>query len=391
MSEPDPHPAAGRLAAYQAGHLSAADVLAVSDHLAGCAPCRAALAALRGQTPPPARAPDFPPVLPDAPPDYEEMAALLDGTLDAAQSADTRTRLAGSPHAAAEFADLQRFRDECAARPAAIHSAGRGNAPAPGKVVAFPRPHRASFGFLAAAAVVLLAAGWWLFIAPTSRQAASLWAEADLSGLPEDLRRGVEQAARTGTVEAPPVPAELRPPSETLAGTAPAPAALRQIAPVGIIVREQQPTLRWTPCEGAAGYVVYLVDTAGNAPMVRAELPGAQTGWSPAAPLGRGTVYEWQVEARRGGEIIGRAPRPPAPESRFQVLDEPRAAELARLEGQYRQNPLVLGIVYTRMGLDEAAAAQFAELARKYPRSAEARRLSQESRGRVQGGMTNDE
>ncbi len=383
MSEPFSHPTAARLAGYRAGRLSAADVLAVSDHLAGCAACRAALAAQNGTAEGSAREPDFLPLPGDAPPDYDEMAALLDGTFDEAQSAAVRARLAASPEAAAEFADLRRFRDECAAQPATVYDAGPERARAPGKLVAFPRPRRATLALLAAAAVVLVTAGWWLSTLKTSDDTRSLWAAADLSGLPGDLRRSVEQAAQTGTVEAPAPPSELRPPAETLAGTSPTPTALRQIAPVGTIVREQQPVLRWMACEGATEYVVYLVDTAAGAPVVRREVPGAQTGWSPAAPLTRGTLYEWQVEARRGGKIIDRAPRPPAPESRFLVLDETRAAELARVENQYRQNPLVLGTVYTKMGLQEEAAGQFAELARKYPQSAAARHLSRESRDRA--------
>ena len=314
------------------------------------------------------------------------MAALLDGTLDASQGAEVQARVAASPLAAAEFADLQRFRDETTALPPTLHGPGssvsqaRLEMPTPGKITEFPARRWAQLIALAAAAVLLLSVGWWAEEAGKSlRGAVPLWADADLSGLPVDLRHRVERAARTGTLEPAALPADLRPVPGTLAGDAPDPATLRQLAPVGQVVRETEPTLRWTPLDGATGYVVYVAANDGGS-VVRQELPGSATTWAPPAPLTRGATYEWQVEACQNGKVLDRAPRPPAPEARFQVLAGPPAAELDQLEKRYARYPLILGTAYERVGLEEEALRQFGVLARQHPNSPAAKRLLQAAR-----------
>ena len=375
MSVPESHPADAALADYVARRLPPSEVLTVSDHLAGCAACREALARLR-----PAESVGAADFLPDpdaanGAPGYEEMAALLDGTLSPEQADDTRARLAASPGAAAEFDDLQAFRDEVAARPAAVHGPAparrAAQSPAPGNVVVFPGWARFA---LAAAAVVLLNVGWWHFAAKPGG-GTPLLAGADLAALPLDLRRSVEQAARTGTVNEPASPPTLHPPAGTLAGDAPTPGTLKQVSPVGVPVRETRPRLRWQGRGDATGYVVYLREANDAEPLIRQELPANRTDWPPPAPLTRGKVYEWQVEARRGDEVIERAPRPPAPETYFEVIDAARAAELDNAERAAHGNALVLGTAYARAGLRDEAAAQFRELAREHPKSSVAERL----------------
>ena len=386
MSIPSIHPAPEVLADYHAGRLPVAERLVVSDHLEDCPACRALLGASAERLEKPTDMFDLPTILPDTPPGYDEMAALLDGTLNEAQRTESRARMAAWPEAAAEFADLERFRNEARSLPARLHGPdsrqiGQSNTVAPtlGKVIAFPRRWPT---LAAAAAVILLLAGGWLAFGVRRHSSTPLWADADLSGLPEDLRHSVEQAAQTGKVAPLPLSPDLRPAAGTLTGATPATADFGQITPVGIIVREQRPTLRWTAHAGATSYRIYLAEVSGDAPLVRDEVAAPQTEWTPPTPLVRGAIYEWQVEARRGGEIIDRAPRPPAPETRFQVLDQARADELARVEAGYRQNPLVLGTEYSRLGLDEAAVAQFMELAQRFPGSAVAQNLLWKSRDR---------
>ena len=55
--------------------------------------------------------------------------------------------------------------------------------------------------------------------------------------------------------------------------------------------------------------------------------------WQAADPLSRGEIYIWQVTAIRRGEEIN-SPVPPAPEARFRVLTQDRAALLAQVEKQ---------------------------------------------------------
>ena len=386
MSTPSTHPDARRLAAYRAGHLPAAEALGVSDHLADCPACRSALPASRSAATLEAKM-DLPTVLPDAPPTYEEMAALLDGTLDASQSAAMRARIAASPEGTAAFAGLQSFRNEIAALPPKWHGPAQPSVaaglpatkplPNPGGLVPFPSLRRAPL--LAAAAIVLFVAAWWLATGTRPTKAPPLWAEADLSLLPGDLRQGVERAAQSGTVDVPPLLAELSPPPGTLAGSSPLPTTLRQIAPVAVVVREDRPALRWTAVEDASSYVVYLMDSEENTPLLRQEVPGGTTLWTPPVPLARGVTFKWQVEARRGEEVLSRAPRPPAPETLFRVLDQQHDSELAGVERLYPRNPLILGTAYAQAGLVRAAGRQFEELARRYPKSGAAERLHQET------------
>ena len=125
------------------------------------------------------------------------------------------------------------------------------------------------------------------------------------------------------------------------------------------------------------GYVVYLVEVGSDARRATSQfLPAGRTDWPPSAPLRRGVMYEWQIEARRGDEVIDRAPRPPAPEGRFQVLGAAEAAGLDQVERLAHGNGLILGAAYARAGLREAASAQFRALAQEHPKSAEARRLA---------------
>ena len=212
-------------------------------------------------------------------------------------------------------------------------------------------------------------------------EAPPLWADADLSLLPGDLRQSVEHAARTGTLDKPPILAELNSAPGTLAGSVPTPTALRQTSPVGVVVREDRPALQWTAVKDATGYAVYLQDDEERTPLLRQEVVGGTTTWTPPAPLARGTIYQWQVEALRGSEVLARAPRRPEPEARFQVLDARHEEELAEVERLYPQNALILGTACAQAGLVRAAARQFEELARCYPKSDAARRLHQETMG----------
>lgn len=364
MSLPASHPTAAALADYHARRLPPTEVLAVSDHLAGCAACREALARLQ---PPPADDAD------DGEPAYEEMAALLDGTLTPERAASVRVRLERFPRAADEFDDLRAFRDETAARPLAVHgppstATGRN----PGKIIAFPGWTKAA---LSVAAAVLLCAVWWRLGQKQPDGVTRLATEKTLAALPADLRRRVEEAARTGRLDTPPLPPEVQAHAGTLAGEASAPTTLAQTSPVNAVVRELRPRLRWNGRPDATSYVVYLAASGADEPLYRQELPANRTDWPPPAPLARGTVYEWQVEARKGDEVIDRAPRPPAPESRFQVMNADAAAELETIERQNPGNPLVLGAAYERAGLRDAAAGQFRELAQQYPQSTVAERL----------------
>ena len=141
-------------------------------------------------------------------------------------------------------------------------------------------------------------------------------------------------------------------------------------------VRARPPTLRWTSCAGATGYVVRLHPPDDHAvpavPAVSPELPGTRTEWTPPEPLVHGAIYTWQVEARR--DEPG-APRPVTPEVRFRVLDEIRGRELDDVERRFARFPLVMAVALARAGLADEATGRLAELTREHPQSNAALRL----------------
>jgi hypothetical protein len=92
-----------------------------------------------------------------------------------------------------------------------------------------------------------------------------------------------------------------------------------------------------------------------------------------APPLARGQVYSWQVKAIRDGqEFI--APRSPAPEAKFRILDRARAAEVVRARRDYSSH-LLLGLLYARAGLLDEAEHELGALQKNNPDVAVVRRL----------------
>jgi hypothetical protein len=70
--------------------------------------------------------------------------------------------------------------------------------------------------------------------------------------------------------------------------------------------------------------------------------------------LARGQIYTWQLTASIKGKQI-RAPLPPAPEARFQVLSQAEAEQLEKAHSEHADSHLLLGILYARAGaLDDA-------------------------------------
>jgi hypothetical protein len=163
--------------------------------------------------------------------------------------------------------------------------------------------------------------------------------------------------------------------SEATAGGERAGVPFALVGPVGRVVREDRPALRWRPLAGAVNYRASVVDS--NFQVVAESGPTRATEWTPAAPLGRGRTYYWQVTATLadGAEVI--SPRTPAPRVKFRVLEESASQELRRLEESAPESHLARGVLYARAGLVEEAAAEFRKLVTLNPRSPVARKLLQ--------------
>jgi hypothetical protein len=143
------------------------------------------------------------------------------------------------------------------------------------------------------------------------------------------------------------------------------------IEPAGTVLMIDRPTFRWSPMEGATGYVVEVYDSKFNLVVTSPQL----TSRSWAAPaLSRGKVYAWQVKAIKDGREFS-SPRPPAPQARFRILDRAKANELAKTRRAYPSSHLVLGLLYAEAGLLKEAEQELRALQKANPGSEIARGL----------------
>jgi hypothetical protein len=138
------------------------------------------------------------------------------------------------------------------------------------------------------------------------------------------------------------------------------------IGPSGTRIREVRPTLRWEPLAKATRYSVLLTDMSVGSPPVEYEV-GKETHWLPPKPLERGHRYSWQVQAFAGEESAGTAPQAPDREARFEVLE---AADNALLEAELasrKDSPLGRGLAFASAGLLDDAERELEPLAKANP------------------------
>ncbi|MDX2031245.1 MAG: hypothetical protein SF339_11270 [Blastocatellia bacterium] len=204
----------------------------------------------------------------------------------------------------------------------------------------------------------------------------------DPTGLPDlspELARAVRLALVRRQIETPPALAALTADSITLMGEPNAPAAVRLLEPVGVILQDSRPVFRWEPIEGAERYIVSVLDADFNA--VATSEPLTQPSWRPERALPRGKRYVWQVTAQVGARQISSASAS-MPESRFHVLSRSKQEALARRLDQYAQSSLLRGLLYAQAGLFADAEREFRRLAQENPDSPLAQALLREVRSR---------
>lgn len=132
-----------------------------------------------------------------------------------------------------------------------------------------------------------------------------------------------------------------------------------------------RPIFRWSELEGATSYVVEIYDAQFNP--AASSPPLRISNWT-SPPLARGQIYSWQIKAiREGQEFI--APRPPAPQARFKIVDRATADEIARARRDHASSHLLPGLLYARAGLLAEAEVEFRALQKSNPDSDVARKL----------------
>jgi hypothetical protein len=145
------------------------------------------------------------------------------------------------------------------------------------------------------------------------------------------------------------------------------------VSPIGKVIRENQPVLRWKTLKDATAYSVTIVDDKFRAVADSGKLTA--TSWKPSKPLPRGSTYSWQVTAIKadGSETV--SPASPAPQARFRVVEQSTIDEIGRLEKSGRRSHLALGVLYAQAGLKQEARREFEMLVKENPKSPLARKL----------------
>lgn len=144
------------------------------------------------------------------------------------------------------------------------------------------------------------------------------------------------------------------------------------INPIGIVIFSDRPTFRWSPLDGATGYVVEVYDDKLSQVTTSSQLK--DTSWTTPQSLKRGAIYSWQVTAIRGGEEFS-SPRPPAPLAKFRILDETLANEVVQARRDHAASHLTMALIYTKSGLLDDAEREFRMLYELNPNSRISRRL----------------
>jgi hypothetical protein len=149
------------------------------------------------------------------------------------------------------------------------------------------------------------------------------------------------------------------------------------IEPVGTVTLSDRPTFRWSQLNGATGYVVEVYDERFGLAAASPQI--ADHSWTAPQPFKRGEIYYWQVKAVKDGREL-KAPRAPAPQAKFRILDAARASELAQARRAYASWRLILGLLYAQAGLLDEAEREFRALQGNNPNSEQVQRLLKQVR-----------
>ena len=146
-------------------------------------------------------------------------------------------------------------------------------------------------------------------------------------------------------------------------------------SPVGKVVLTNSPSFSWQAVPGADSYTVEVYDL--NFKKVASSGQLSSPRWTTTLP--RGQTYVWQVTARKGEETL-KAPRPPASEARFRIVDDKFAREITTLRRSHSASHLPLAIAYAKTGMIDEAIRELETVAKQNPRSGLPRRLIRQLR-----------
>jgi hypothetical protein len=188
-----------------------------------------------------------------------------------------------------------------------------------------------------------------------------------LDELPPELKESVERALATRRLRDSPALTGWSTGAGILRGEIEKQSTFAPLEPLDVVVETDRPKFRWQALGGARHYIVTIHnakfrEVAGSGPIVGTE-------WTIPNSLERGVTYSWQISAasKDGKTVV--SPKPPLPEARFRVLDQPAVAALANLRASAGSSHLVMGVFYWKHGLLEESEREFQALAKANPNS----------------------
>jgi hypothetical protein len=195
---------------------------------------------------------------------------------------------------------------------------------------------------------------------------------AGLEQLGPETQGIVKQALITAQLSKPQVLLDLSGPQSRLMGPTAGRSTFALLGPVGTVIADTQPTLRWQGLVGASHYVVSVFDTRFE--NVAKSPPLSATEWKVSIRLRRGNTYFWQVTALREQQEIT-APVAPAPRAQFKVLDGETLESLEVVRTEQPDAHLTLAVLYARAGLLPDSEREFQALLKQNPDSVIAAKL----------------
>lgn len=402
-----------QLQGFCRGRLSVTELLSVSDHLDLCKECRAKLeTVMNGDTAFFAvRSEVFQPDSASAHATVEQTASYVDGTLIGDELKSVSDHLSRCEQCTQASDDLRAFKDRVADQlnieysPPPIHARTE-------------RRRRLSFfqlfglrypAFAVAALTILVVvlAGWLIWrsartepiqqeiavSAPPTQQepltaevpivarlndsdgSVTLNHAGQLSGvekLPLAYQNIVKDVLRVQRIEASPLLEGLVRPSSPLMSTEHDGNNFAVIEPAGKVLLTDRPTFRWSALAGASVYTVEIYDGRLNLVIASPELTAYS--WAPPKSLVRGRIYSWQVKSIKDDKAVV-APRPPASQAKFRIVDNATADALAEARRSFASSHLLLGTMYAKAGLLDEARQEFHELQKANPDSEIVRKL----------------
>ena len=187
-----------------------------------------------------------------------------------------------------------------------------------------------------------------------------------LHDLPPDLRESVEQALATRTLRASPALTGWSTGAGNLRGGVETRSTFAPLGPTDVVLETDRPAFRWRALDGASEYTVTIFDASLR--QVATSGPVTATEWTTPNSLARGVTYSWQISALKDGKRVV-SPKPPLPEARFRILDQPAVAALAKLRESAGSSHLAMGVFYWKHGLIDESEREFQALAKANPNS----------------------